>query len=206
MALRKKNYKLLVKKVQCLHEIVWKLVPKKENLDFTEIVVNIANGRDINLNNYDVLQIDDYVFGFRDEIVEHLIRYGFNSLFSTDFLFKHIVKRGLSTNKISEITKIYVDQLNLTDELIIIDSYFFAKPKNPDYVKILVEILNKHIFSLKTTCVITNSFNIDVPTKKTVSEAIQNKNKALDIIHSKNNDYHDRFWINRLNRNGNIVK
>lgn len=76
-----------------MNEIIWILKPKKEDVDYVDIVVKIANHQDVNLSDYEINQIQSVVFSFKDEIGNYLLEHGYSSLMESDLLLEHIVAR-----------------------------------------------------------------------------------------------------------------
>jgi hypothetical protein len=188
-----------------MSDIIWILKPKKDNLDYIDLVVKISNNHDINLNDYEIGQVQSVVHSFKDEIVKYLLEHGFNSLVSSELLLEHIVAKGTPDNKIIPVIQSYLDKVNVDNELIIVDPYFFAKPKNPNYVNVLDQLLDKYIPTLDNLVIVTNSFAVDATVKSSILSALQGKKATLNIIHKQHNDYHDRYWISGAREKGLVM-
>lgn len=188
-----------------MRDIIWILRPKKENIDYIELVIKISNNQDINLSDFEIGQIDSVVHTFKDEIVDYLLEHGFTSLVSTEPLLEHIVVRGTPDNKIIPVVQTYLDKLNIDNELIIVDPYFFAKPKNPNYISVLDQILDKYIPSIDNLIIVTNTFSVDNTIKNLILSTLQGKKQSLIISHKQHNDYHDRYWISGAREKGLVM-
>lgn len=158
------------------------------------MIAKILNNQDINLCDYEIEQVQSVVHTFKDEIVKYLLEHGFTSLVSTELLLEHIVAKGTPDNKIIPVVQTYLDRVNIDNELIIVDPYFFAaRPKNPNYVSVLDQILDKYISTIDVLIIVTNSHNIDATIKKSIETALKTKKATLIIVHKQHNDYHDRY-------------
>lgn len=189
-----------------MSDIIWILKPKKENLDYIDLVVKISNNQDINLSDYEIGQVQSVVHTFKDEIVKYLLEHGFTSLVSSELLLEHIVAKGTPDSKIIPVVQTYLDRVNIDKELIIVDPYFFAaRPKNPNYVSVLDQILDKYISIIDDLIIVTNSHNVDTTIKNSIETALKAKKPTLNIIHKQHNDYHDRYWISGAREKGIVM-
>ncbi|RKR80094.1 hypothetical protein BDD43_0188 [Mucilaginibacter gracilis] len=177
-----------------MNNIVWILKPLKDNSNYIDLVVNLSNKEGVDLSNYDVSQVSSVVYSFKDEIVEHLLNNGFSSLISADLLLEDVVAKDTPANKIIPLLQRYLDKIGIKDELIIVDPYFFAKSKNPDYVTIVIQVLAKYLLQITQLIFITN-YSIDATLKAAIEFSLKKLNPSLNIIHQLSYDYHDRFWI-----------
>lgn len=189
-----------------MNEIIWILKPKKDNLNYTDLVVKISNNQDINLSDYEIGQVQSVVHTFKDEIIEYLMEHGYSSLVSTELVLEHIVAKGTPDNKIIPVVHKYLDKVNIDKELIIIDPYFFAaRPKNPNYVTVLEQILDKYISIIEDLIIVANSYNVDTTIKNLIESTLKSKKSTLNIIHKQHNDYHDRYWISGAREKGIVM-
>jgi len=189
-----------------MNEIIWILKPKKDNLDYTDLVVKISNNQDINFSDYEIEQVQSVVYTFKDEIIEYLMEHGYSSLVSTELILEHIVAKGTPDNKIIPVVHKYLNKVNIDKELIIIDPYFFAtRPKNPNYVTVLEQILDKYISIIDDLIIVTNSHNVDTTLKNLIESTLKSKKSTLNIIHKQHNDYHDRYWISGAREKGIVM-
>lgn len=188
-----------------MSDIIWILKPKKDNHDYIDLVVKISNNQDINLSDYEIGQVQSVVHSFKDQIVKYLLEHGFNSLVSSELLLEHIVTKGTPDNKIIPVVQTYLDRVNIDNELIIVDPYFFAKPKNPNYVSVLDQILDKYITTIDNLVIVTNSFAVDTTVKANIIGTLQAKKATINIIHKQHNDYHDRYWISGAREKGLVM-
>lgn len=189
-----------------MDKIIWILKPKKDNLDLTSLVIKISNNQDINLSDYELGQVHSVVHTFKDEIVDYLIEHGYSSLVSTEPLLEHIVAKGTPDNKIIPIVQKYLDRIGVDKELIIIDPYFYAtRPKNPNYVAVLGQILEKYLSTIENLIIVTSSYKIDFTIKNQIESTLKLKKSNLNIIHKENDDFHDRYWISGAREKGIVM-
>ncbi|WKK86534.2 hypothetical protein QYS48_06240 [Marivirga arenosa] len=186
-------------------EIVWRLKPKNEDFNYTDLVVKISNDEDINLKDFEVGQVNSIVHSFKDEIIAYLMEHGFTSLVESELILEHVVTKGTTDDKIVNLIQAYMDKVDIDSELIIVDPYFFANPKNPNYVTVLSDILDKYLPTIDDLIIVTSNHAI-VPTIKTqIETAIKAKKPSINILHKINNDYHDRYWISNNREKGLVI-
>lgn len=184
--------------------IILKLTPK-EDVDFTQIVVNISNDSDINLKDYDVEQICHPVISFKDEIEEYILKNGFSSLINTQPLLEHIVPPGETSAGIINVMHRYLDSIQVDEELIIVDPYFFAKTSEVEsYSNIIKKILKKYQSKLEKIRIVTLPNKVDFEVKNNIKKNIKELNESIDIVHVKSGKFHDRFWISN-NRSKGVI-
>ncbi|MEI6852009.1 MAG: hypothetical protein WCL06_04165 [Bacteroidota bacterium] len=188
-----------------MSNIIWILTPKKENLDYSDLIVKISKKQDINLADYDIGQVNSVVYSFKDEIVEYLLEHGFSSLISSGLILEQIVAKGTPVNKIIPLIQSYLDRVNIDKELIIVDPYFFAKQRTPGYVNFIDQVLDKYIPTIEDLIIVTNSYAIDATVKSAIISTLKGKKPSLNIIHKQNDDFHDRFWISGAREKGLVM-
>lgn len=98
-----------------------------------------------------------------------------------------------------------MERVNIDKELIIIDSFFFSKPKNSNYVAILDQILDKFISTIDDLIIITNTYRIDTTVKNSIINTLRSKKPSINIIHKSHDDYHDRYWISGARERGIVI-
>lgn len=189
-----------------MNEIIWILRPKNNDADYIDLVVKISNNQDINLSDYDIGQVQSVVYSFKDKIINYLLENGYSSLVESELLLEHIVTKGTPDNKIVLIIQKYLDRIDIDSELIIVDPFFFApRPKNPNYVTVLEQILDKYLLTLNDLIVVTNTRNVDYAIKTAIETALKTKKPSINIIHKQNDDYHDRYWISGAREKGVVI-
>lgn len=188
-----------------MSDIIWILKPKDENDNYIDLVVKISNKQDINLSDYEIQDVQSVVFTFKDEIVKYLTEHGFTSLIESELLLEHVVTKGTPDNKIIPIIQKYLDKVIIDNELIIVDPFFFAKPKNPNYINVFEQIIDKYIPIIDTILIVTNTFAIDNTIKNGIIATLQAKKTTINIIHKQHNDYHDRYWVSGAREKGVVM-
>ncbi len=106
---------------------------------------------------------------------------------------------------VSDIFRSFLNKLNTKGELIIIDAYFFHPPSGGreigEYSRLVVEILDKHLFDLSTILFVTKEkYNIEV--KESIFRAIKGVNPDIHLKNATSKEYHDRFWISNNRKSG----
>lgn len=118
---------------------------------------------------------------------------------------EHIVTKGTPDDKITPVVQTYLDNVNIDNELIIVDPYFFAKPKNLNYVTVLDQIIDKYISTIDNLVIITNTNSVNSSVKTNIVTMLQSKKATLNIVHKQNDDYHDRYWISGARKKGIVM-
>ncbi|EHO07927.1 hypothetical protein VSP10_16655 [Myroides odoratimimus] len=183
-------------------DIIWNLTPKKENIDYTDIVVKLSNKQDINLRDYEVRQVTSVVFSFREEIIDYVLEHGLSSLITSEPVLEHLVVKGATQNHIIDVMHKYLDKVGVDNELIIIDPYFYAPTTDTTYPTTIDLILDKYLSKVDTLHIITYPNKVDATLKTTIETNLKTKKASLNILHKTSNDYHDRFWISNNRKKG----
>jgi D-ribose pyranose/furanose isomerase RbsD len=183
-------------------EIIWKLTPKKEVIDYTNLVVKISNEQDINLRDFKVEEITSVIYCFREEIIDYILENGLSSLINTVPLLEHLVPKGATQNTIVDALHKYLDKVGIDNELIIIDPYFFAPTSDTTYLSTIDLALEKYLPQVDTLHIITYPNKVDAPLKTAIETNLKAKKPSLNILHKTSNEYHDRFWISNKRERG----
>jgi hypothetical protein len=183
-------------------DIIWKLTPKKENFDYTDLLVKLSNKQDINPRDYEVGQINSVVFSFKDEIVDYILEHGLSSLINSEPLLDHLVAKGATQNHIVGVIHKYLDKVGVDKELIIIDPYFYAPTTDTSYPTTIDLTLDRYLPLVDTLHIITYPNKVDATLKTTIETILKTKKPTINILHKTSNDYHDRFWISNKREKG----
>ena len=183
-------------------DIIWKLTPKIENIDCTDLVVKISKEQDINLRDYKFELVESVVFSFKDEIVDYILEHGLSSLINSEPLLEHLVVKGATQNHIVGAIHKYLDKVGVDNELIIIDPYFYAPTTDTTYAATIDLTLDKYLAQVDTLHIITYPNKVDATLKTTIETNLKTKKPLINILHKTSNDYHDRFWISNNREKG----
>lgn len=184
--------------------MILKLVSKKDLPDdYTQLVINIANKRPVDLSKFEVLTIDSITSEFRDEVFQ----YGLTSLLTRQPINEELIHVAIPKTTIENIMINFLKTININDELIIVDPYFFASTKEDGYPALIQAILKPFSPGLKTIKIITSPDRnkIDVELKKSIENNIMHLNSNMAIEHKTSPEYHDRFWISASRKKGIIT-
>lgn len=184
--------------------ILMRLTPKKDNLDFTDIVVKVANNQDINLTDYKVESQDDSFYNYLNEIEDYILEHGVSSLLTLTPIFESLIAKGTTPNKIIAFLHRYLDKVDIDDELIIIDPYFFASTNDINYTQTIFDVLERYLPVINNLIIITDN-RIDDSIKSSIEAKLISGKSTLRIIHKITNNYHDRFWISNNREKGIIT-
>jgi hypothetical protein len=104
--------------------------------------------------------------------------------------------------KISILQK-YLDKVITDKQLIIIDPYFFNS-SNPamdlEYKDFFIDLIKKYLPVIDTLLFVTSK--TDDLLRESITSEIFNFNRKITIEFAKTNDFHDRYWISGLDKDG----
>lgn len=184
--------------------IVWTLTPKKDGLNYVDLITKIANEEDLNLKDYRIGQVTSVVQTFKDDFIDYVSEHGLTALIESGLLTEQVIPKGASPNNIVGALHKYLDKVGIDNELIIIDPYFFAPTPDITYVSTIESVLDRYLPKLDTIHIIT-SLKVDPTLVSTIEGALKTKKPTLNIIHKTSSDYHDRFWISNSREKGIIT-
>jgi hypothetical protein len=117
--------------------IILELLPKdNQKIDFSRFVVQYSNNPScVDLSDYDV----NYVQGspidhFREEFLEYIKKFGLHSYLGRQLLAEAIIRPGETQANIVDFLKLYIDAIEMDNELIIIDQHLFPGNVPAGYV------------------------------------------------------------------------
>lgn len=179
-----------------------KLHPKWDNVKFVE---DIANDRPVSFVGCDVALIQDLFFSLREEIADEVARYGLSNLLRLERLLAAVVEPGQTKNFVESLMVKCLQNVDIDNELIIVDPYFYAYTADLDYPQFVANILRPFHGTLSTIKIITLPNKVNATIKTTVENEIYTLNSAIDIQHTTSELYHDRFWITAKRAKGIIT-
>ena len=182
-------------------DLIWKLTPKKEILDYPELIRKIAGNQDINLREYDVTMVNNVIYSFKDEIITYILEHGISTLINSESLLEYLVPKNASQNNIVEVLHKYLDKVNIDNELIIIDPYFYAS-SDISYTTLIDLTIEKYLPQIEDLYIITRPDRVNLTQKTTIETNLINKKQSLNIYHKTSDQYHDRFWISNKRESG----
>lgn len=141
---------------------------------------------------------------FEREYQQKIMREGFMPFLACSLSMESVLSKSLSVDRIEEIIRAFLNYVELSKSLLIIDPYFFSS-NNPDCD-----------YGLFLRCIPENVTGIE---KFTVVYNGKNKNDSINVFRRKinekfhgatidpyiNEEFHDRFWINTLNKTGVLI-
>ena len=186
--------------------IIWKLVPKNEDVDYIKVVQDYANGKRVDLSEYDIKQIGSIVHTFKDEIETYVLEHGLASLISIDLLLEAIVAPGTPQNKIVLLLQKYLDKVGVDNELIIVDPYFYSR-NPPGYVALIEDVIRPYIPVLDRIVIVTSgdSKKYKAVVQTAVETALLAMKPTMSVTSEQSENYHDRFWISGAREKGIIT-
>jgi hypothetical protein len=180
------------------NEIFLKLIPEKD-FGMVEFFVDLANHRRVDLNKCQVFQIQfqDIASYYREEFIKDIIENGWTSFLCRRPLLERVVSPGQDSNYVVSIIVDFLGKINVENELVIVDPYFFARNKDTDYPILIQSILSPFATQLQVIRIITlpEPDYVDPLVKQNIEIEIKKLNNKIQLYHSTSREYHDRFWI-----------
>ena len=180
---------------------------KDEKTKNGEILQKILYHQDFNLNDYDVSyasDLDQFLLNYREEIAEYILKHGVSHLLNIQTLNEDVVVAGTPENKIIQVLIKYLNKIEIDNELIIVDPFFLAPTRLPDYPALVESLLLNFLPTIDVIRLITtaNPSKIDTGLQSQIEAKLKSHKSSLQIIHSTTNDFHDRFWISSNREKG----
>lgn len=187
--------------------IILELLPKENRkIDFSRFVVQYSNNPScVDLSDYNV----NYVQGspidhFREEFLEYIKKFGLHSYLGRQLLAEAIIRPGETQANIVDFLKLYIDAIEMDNELIIIDQHLFPGNVPAGYVDLIVSLLAPYFDRLQTLIVVTSqSYNQQLAIS-TITK-LQSLSRSLQVFIRMSAEWHDRFWITNRRLKGIFV-
>lgn len=181
--------------------IIIELVPDRD-FDFSEVVVDYANGRPVDLRKCKMLLHPSVIDSFKPEFIEYIVKHGYSALIRRGPLLEYLVPPGTSPGDISNLIASYLSGISVKDELVIVDPYFYAATKDSSYPGTVASVLSTVLPSLKKITVVTLPNKVDSSVKASIDASLRGSNKGIVITSVTSTEFHDRFWLNPSNGRG----
>lgn len=183
------------------NEIILRLLPR-DGFDQEKFVIDLANGRPVDLSKCQVFQINNVVSEFREAIIQEILKNGLSGFLRRRLLLEKVVPPGRDSNYVADIIMEFLKVIDVDDELVIVDPYFFASTSSSDYPALVQSILSPFATQLRAIRVVTLPDKVDPILKQTIEAVVKRLNAAIEMTHSTSRDYHDRFWISSARSKG----
>lgn len=183
-------------------EIILKITPKKPTIPFSDLALRFAQGENINLADYEVADMTGLgMYNYIDDYKNYIIENGITQLFELGNINEDFVPKGASHDTIVSCMQKYLDKIEIDNELIILDPYFYAPNRDIKYAQTILDILEKYLATIDTLIIITND-KIDSTLKSEIENKLQKHHPTLIIRNMQTNNFHDRFWISNKREKG----
>jgi hypothetical protein len=133
---------------------------------------------------------------------EWIYEHGLTKALNTQEHFEWLGRKDDDKEKIVFHLQRHLDKVIKTDQLIIIDPYFFASTLDTGYPGFVLDILGKYVPSLNVIIIITLPGKVDNTIKNDIITRLSAVNSSLTIRHHTTDLFHDRFWLCGLNERG----
>ena len=186
-----------------LNQLILLIRKTKERPDYRDLMMDLVHQRPIDFSGYDIEQINS-IYSFRDEIAEYIMDHGLDSLFTAGILNEDVIKSGTSEASIVAVLQKFLDKLSIDNELIIVDPYFFARPRNANYETMFCDLVKKYLPDISDIIFITNT-TVVTSVKNNIETGLLALKSSLNIIHKTSSNYHDRYWISSSREKGMVM-
>lgn len=183
------------------NEIILRLLPR-DGFDQEKFVIDLVNGRPVDLSKCQVFQINNVVSEFREAIIQEILKNGLSDFLRRRLLLEKVVPPGRDSNYVADIIMEFLKVIDVDDELVIVDPYFFASTSSSNYPALVQSILSPFATQLRAIRVVTLPDKVDPILKQTIEAVVKRLNAAIEMTHSTSRDYHDRFWISSARSKG----
>lgn len=177
--------------------ILWELIPK-DGFDYVKIVEDLANKNQVDLSDCEVRQHNSVIDSFKEEFTSYLLTHGLSSLLNRGLFEEAVVKKGEDQSAIVNWLHIFLDSIEITTELVIVDPYFLASGSDATLIQ---SALSPILPTLQKITLVTLPNQVNQDVLSTLRSSLSS-NANFQINHQTCNDFHDRFWINPLNKKG----
>lgn len=181
--------------------------PKDDTVIPGDVLMKIVQKENFNLNDYDVSlanSLSQFLYNYQKEVVDFIIDKGFSNFVNTQILNESVIPAGTAQLEIINVLTKYLTKVGIDNELIIVDPYFLAPTRIPNYVQLVENILINFIGTIDTIRLVTtaNPSKIDTTLLGQIETTLKVHKPTLQIIHTTTNNFHDRFWISNNREKG----
>jgi hypothetical protein len=184
--------------------IVLELKANSKKVDFSQIVLGIANGVPVDLSSYEVIQHNSIVDGFASEFRSYIFQHGLTSFLRRGPLTEALVAPGATPNHVQMLLHGYLVSLEVTTELVIVDPYFFARFE-PGYPRLVKEVLQPILGALRSLTIVSLPDRVNALALSAVKNELNSNATHVNLIHRPSSVFHDRFWMNPISGRGFIT-
>jgi hypothetical protein len=170
------------------------LIPKGQ-CDFSEVMVDYANGRRVDLSCYELKLHSSPIDSFRREFLDYVREFGFSAYMRRGALLEEVVPPTHPMNQIEELLRDFLRKIGVDNRLVIVDPYFLAPAKDMSYTQVVENVLSEAANTLKELHLVTNK-KVDANVYSDIQSRLLGLNSNLHIINKTSDSFHDRFWIN----------
>ncbi len=186
------------------------LKSKGDTVLLGDVLHRIIRKEDFNLNDYEVSfanTLSQFLYNYQEEVVDFIIDKGFSNFINTKIINESVIAAGTPQSEIISVLTKYLTKVGIDNELIIVDPFFLAPTRIPNYPQFVENILINFISTIDTIKIITtaNPGKVDTSLLAQIDTTLKIHKPALQIIHTTTNNFHDRFWISNNREKGIIT-
>lgn len=144
-------------------------------------------------NDFNSAQIVLPAREFAEDFLEHILQYGFSSLFNKSIAMEDITSPAMSINQIEAVVSRFVQKLMPAKRLVIVDPYFYAPNDFGDTDQLLMKLLGSDAAGLEHVYIFSEG---NGSMKTPMNAALTAAAPGVQVHHMKTTAFHDRFWLN----------
>ena len=144
-------------------------------------------------NDFNSAQIVLPAREFAEDFLEHILQYGFSSLFNKSIAMEDFTSPAMSINQIEAVVSRFVQKLMPAKRLVIVDPYFYAPNDFGDTDQLLMKLLGSDAAGLEHVYIFSEgNGSMQTPMNAALTAAAP----GVQVHHMKTTAFHDRFWLN----------
>lgn len=179
-------------------EIILEIKQKNSEVTFQNFI-ELIEKEEIS-KNFSFNMVVEPALSFREQILNHIYKFGFSSLFNFTLAQEDITTPDMQIDEIEDVIRKFICKLSGAKNLIIIDPYFFAASPKNDVSKLFSRLLSPIADNLEEICFVTNGKKLEA--KTAILSVLNSKIKFHEVT---THEFHDRYWIDPDNHKGIVM-
>lgn len=176
-------------------------------VDLTKVVDDFWKGAPIDNSQCVIREVLNPARYFQPQIVEEIAKYGWSEYLRVSISMEDITSPNVSFSYVLPVLQKFITGIAPQPQLIIIDPYFYAPPKDPNYQSPIADVLAPFFGGLTDLLVITSRSkrNHDPALCARTDAELTKRAPGLRVTHEFSNLFHDRFWLSPSSGKGFIT-
>ncbi|CUW48567.1 hypothetical protein [Novacetimonas hansenii] len=144
-------------------------------------------------DRFKIDQIPEPVFYYLPQFIDYIVENGLQSIYNISTSSEYIISQSMEISNVESIVSRYVEHLNGSKTIMIVDPYLYANSKQIDTVGMFSKLLQKASSCLERVVFVTNGQKTD--NKTSMHSAVRSLVPNCRMVDYSSDDIHDRFWI-----------